>query len=63
MGLGDITSIVQSMQLLGEATRQYNQAILGHNTSVAELYRYSATWPEHTESIVLHTADKLKNND
>lgn len=63
VGLGDITSIVQSMQLLGEATRQYNQAILGHNTSVAELYRYSATWPEHTESIVLQTADKLKNND
>lgn len=63
VGLGDITSIVQSMQLLGEATRQYNQAILDHNTSVAELYRYSATWPAQTESIVLQTADKLKKDD
>ena len=63
VGLGDITSIVQSMQLLGEATRQYNQAILNHNTSVAELYRYSATWPDQTESIVLQTADKLSKDD
>ena len=63
VGLGDITSIVQSMQLLGEATSQYNQAILDHNTSVAELYRYSATWPESTEAIVLQTADKLRDED
>lgn len=62
VGLGDITSIVQSMQLLGQATRQYNQAILDHNTSVAELFRYSATWPGQTESIVLQTADNLRND-
>ena len=63
VGLGDITSIVQSMQLLGQATRQYNQSILDHNTSVAELYRYSATWPGQTKSIVLQTADDLRNDD
>lgn len=63
VGLGDITSIIQSMQLLGQATRQYNKAILNHNNSVAELFRYSATWPGQTESIVLQTVDNLRNND
>jgi len=62
VGLANITSIVQAMQLLGEATQEYNTAILNHNTSIAELYRYSALWPNNTKEIVDDTKQELKKD-
>lgn len=45
VGVGDITSVVQTMQQLSTAAQQLSEAVLAYNTAVAELYRYSATWP------------------
>ena len=62
VGLADITSLVQAMQLFGEATQQYNYAILNYNTSLAELYRYSAKWPGGTETIVKQARRELRHD-
>jgi len=45
VGVGDITSVVQTIQQLSTAAQQLSQAVLSYNRAVAELYRYSATWP------------------
>jgi outer membrane protein TolC len=45
VGVGDIFSVVQAINLLSTAARQKSQAILTYNNSIAQLYRYSARWP------------------
>ncbi|MEA5475968.1 TolC family protein [Synechococcus sp. CCY9201] len=52
VGVGDITSVVQTIQQLSDAAEQVAQAVLAYNIAIAELYRYSATWPAQTESAV-----------
>lgn len=54
VGVGDITSVVQTIQQLSQASEQLSQAVLSHNISVAELYRYSATWPINSQQEVLN---------
>ena len=41
-GVGDITTIVQSLQLLSQAASAFVQAKLDYNNSVASLYRYTS---------------------
>jgi outer membrane protein TolC len=41
-GVGSITTIVQSLQLLSQAASSYVQAIVDYNTSIASLYRYTS---------------------
>ena len=62
VGLSDITTLVQGMQLLGQATENHIKALLQHNQSVAELYRYSAIWPEGIESLINERKQELKND-
>ena len=45
VGVGDITSVVQNIQQLSQAAIQVSEAILSYNNALAQLYRYSATWP------------------
>ena len=52
IGLADITSLVQSMQLLGQAEEAQISALQSYNQSVAELYRYSARWPNGISLLV-----------
>jgi len=52
IGLADITSLVQSMQLLGQAEEAQISALQTFNQSVAELYRYSARWPKNISLLV-----------
>ena len=52
IGLADITSLVQSMQLLGQAEEAQISALQTFNQSVAELYRYSARWPNNISLLV-----------
>lgn len=49
VGVGDITSVVQTIQQLSQAANQRAQALLRHNLAVSQLYRFSATWPNGTE--------------
>ena len=49
VGVGDITSVVQTIQQLSQAAQQRAQALLSYNNAVSQLYRYSATWPAGTQ--------------
>lgn len=60
VGLADITSLVQSMQLLGSASEAYSASLLQYNNAVAELYRYSAKWPEGVARPLAEKIDKLR---
>lgn len=60
VGLSDMTSIVQSIQQLGEAIQSKTNALLDFNDSVAELYRYSAQWPDGVEIFVENKKDILE---
>lgn len=51
-GVGDITSVVQTIQQLSQAAQQQSEATLSYNTALAQLYRYSATWPAQSQQDV-----------
>ena len=51
-GVGDITSVVQSIQLLSQAAQQVATAVYSYNKSVADLYRYAAVWPIGSNQVV-----------
>ena len=61
VGVGDMTTVVQTMNQLARASAQVANAILDHNNSVAQLYRYSATWPEETKIEVDKRTQEIRN--
>jgi outer membrane protein TolC len=60
VGVGDITSVVQTIQQLSQASQQVSESILNYNTALAQLYRYSAIWPPQTQSKVQQTLQLLR---
>ena len=46
IGLSDITTLVQSIQLYSNAVKEHVNAISAYNKSIASLYRWSAVWPQ-----------------
>ncbi len=60
IGLGDITSIVQTIEQLGTASISLSDSILNYNKSVAQLYRYSATWPGESGQLVRQQEKSLR---
>ena len=60
VGVGDIVSVVQAINLLSIAAIQKSQATLTYNNSIAELYRYSANWPMTSQKDVNL---RIKTND
>ncbi len=60
IGLGDITTIVQTIDQLGTASVSLSDAILSYNNSVAQLYRYSATWPGKSDQLVRQREKNLR---
>jgi hypothetical protein len=58
--VGDITSVVQTIQQLSQAAQQVSESILSYNTALAQLYRYSATWPSQTQSEVRQHLQSLR---
>jgi outer membrane protein TolC len=61
-GVGDITSVVQSIQLLSTAAQQVSSAIFNYNSAIAELYRYSSTWPGDFEMKVQRRVETMRNS-
>jgi outer membrane protein TolC len=61
VGVGDITSVVQTIQQLSLASEQMSQATLSYNRALAQLYRYSATWPSQTQPEVQKRLQTLRN--
>ena len=62
VGVGDITSVVQTIQQLSQAATQQAQAVLGYNNAVSQLYRYSATWPGGTEQAVEQRIETMRTD-
>ncbi len=60
-GVGEITSVVQTIQQLSIAAQQSSQAMLNYNNSIAQLYRYSATWPGSSEKDVQMRLKMMRN--
>lgn len=60
IGVGDVSAVVQAMQLTAAAAQEKINAVLAYNQSVAELYRYSAQWPEGTLPLVQARMEALK---
>ena len=60
IGVGDITTIVQTIEQWGTSSQQLSQAILAYNKAVAELYRYSATWPGDSGALVREQEKRLR---
>ncbi len=59
-GVGDITTVVQAVQLLGQAALNRAQSILDYNNAVAQLYRYTATDPVVSGSPVVPSAFRIR---
>lgn len=62
VGVGDITSVVQTIQQLSQAAEQLSSATLSYNTALAQLYRYSATWPAQAEPEVHQRLQQLRRS-
>ena len=62
VGIGDITSVVQTIDQLSTASRQRSVALLEYNNAVAELYRFSATWPSGTQQELQNRIKLMRNN-
>ena len=62
VGVGDITSVVQTIQQLSQAAQQQAQAVLSYNNAVSQLYRYSATWPGETEQTLEERITTMRTN-
>lgn len=60
VGAGDITSVVQTTQQLSQAVEQMSQATFSYNMSLAQLHRYSATWPSQTQDDVQQRLNQLR---
>ena len=60
IGLGDITTIVQTIDQLGTASVSLSDSILSYNNSVAQLYRYSAIWPGESDQLVRQQEKNLR---
>tara|TARA_Y100001933_G_scaffold203633_1_gene205777 strand:- start:1258 stop:2883 length:1626 start_codon:yes stop_codon:yes gene_type:complete len=60
IGLGDITTIVQTIDQLGTASISLSDSILSYNNAVAQLYRYSATWPGDSNQLLRQQEKSLR---
>ena len=62
VGIGDITSVVQTIEQLSQASRQRSEALLAYNNAISQLYRYSATWPAETQQELQERVKLMRNN-
>ena len=60
VGVGDITSVVQTIQQLSQAAEQLSSATFSYNTALVQLYRFSSTWPAQTEPEVEERLRQLR---
>ena len=62
VGVGDITAVVQTVNQLSDASTQLASAIFNYNSSVSQLYKYSATWPRGSKNEYIQRIDSLREN-
>lgn len=60
IGFADMTSVVQTYNQSIQAASSYAQSLREYNTSVASLYRYSASWPDGALSLLQSRVKQIK---
>ena len=60
IGFSDMTAVVQTYRQSIQASGAYAQAIREFNLAIAELYRYSASWPDGALPLLQRRVDSLK---
>ena len=60
VGIGDITTLVQTTSLYGAALFNLANAQMNYYTALASLYRYSAIWPPGTDQLVDWRTEQLQ---
>ena len=60
VGVGDITSVIQAISQLSNASTQLASAIYNYNSSISELYRYSATWPKGAKNEYMQRINSMR---
>lgn len=59
-GRTNATTAVQTLEGLRRAAENYYNSVAKHNTAVAELYRYSASWPQAALPLLKQRVDQLR---
>nr|WP_256359598.1 TolC family protein [Synechococcus sp. UW105] len=52
VGVENITTVVQATARVSQTSVQLADSILNHNNAIADLYRYTSTWPSDTKGKV-----------
>jgi outer membrane protein TolC len=59
-GRTNATTLVQTLDAVRKAKENYRTAVTKHNIAVAELYRYSSSWPDTALSILQKRVQQLR---
>jgi hypothetical protein len=62
VGMGDIISVMQTIQQLSQAAEQHSSATLSYNNALAQMYRTSANWTGQAEPELHKRLQLLRNN-
>ncbi|ABM78317.1 Hypothetical protein P9303_15731 [Prochlorococcus marinus str. MIT 9303] len=60
IGITDYSTVVLTTTTLAKSGINFSNSISKYNTAVAQLYRYSATWPEGTQELLTKLMEELK---
>lgn len=59
-GKANATTLVQTLDTVRKAKENYRTAVTKHNIAVAELYRYSSSWPDTALPILQRRVQQLR---
>jgi outer membrane protein TolC len=62
-GEANATTVIQAIENHRKAISSYGDAVQKHNTSIAELYRYSALWPETALPLLKQRVESLRRQE
>lgn len=62
-GEANATTVIQAIKNHRKAISSYGDAVKKHNSSIAELYRYSARWPETALPLLQRRVESLRQQD
>ena len=58
-GADNATTLIQMIQGYTKASESYRNSVSKHNSAIAELYRYSAQWPESALAVLQRRVQQL----
>jgi len=62
-GEANATTVIQAIGNHRKAIASYGDAVKKHNSSIAQLYRYSARWPETALPLLQRRVESLRRQE